>query len=104
MPYGRFNPVTNVSVVTGFPSAVMPRNTFRSPPELSAMKISPLGAVKILRGSLKPLANNSTLKPGGATGQAFFGRSISLGPLVADLVAIGLGMSLGRILCVTPGF
>ena len=54
-----------------------PRRTFTSPALLSARKRSPLGAVRIRRGSVKPCAYISTLKPAGATGQAFAGRAMT---------------------------
>ena len=42
---------------------------------LSATKTSPLGAVRITRGVLSPLAKRSTTKPGGALGSVAGGRS-----------------------------
>src|SRR5208283_435260 len=102
MPYGRSSPVAKVSVCPGFPLAVMPRKIVISPLWLCARKISPLGAVMILRGSSRPVANNSTLNPVGACGQAFFGRSTTLGQFDEELVALGAGRSFAVILCTAP--
>src|ERR1035438_9562590 len=104
MPYGAFKPVAKISVCFGFPSPVIPRNILMSPAWLSAKKTSPLGAVEILRGSLRPVANNSTLNPAGACGQAFFGRATMRGQLSAELVAYGAGRSFPVILWIAPGF
>ena len=40
------------------------------PARVSATKISPFGATRMMRGPLKPSANNSILKPGGTCGAA----------------------------------
>src|ERR1019366_8450766 len=104
MPYGAFKPVAKILVCFGFPSPVIPRNILMSPAWLSAKKTSPLGAVEILRGSSRPVANNSTLNPAGACGQASCGRSTTRGQLSAELVAYGAGRSLAVILCIAPGF
>jgi hypothetical protein len=63
-----------------------------------------LGAVRINRGLLRPVAYNSTLKPLGAFGQAFSGRGTILGAPEADCVANGAGRSLTVIRRVAPGF
>ena len=104
MPKGRFSPVAKVSVCSGFPSAVIPRKTSISPLLLSATKESPLGAVRINRGSFKPVAYSSTLNPGGTCGHAFSGRGTSLGLLPAEFVAKGAGKSFNVILRTVPGF
>jgi len=66
--------------------------------------MSPLGAVRIHRGSSNPDANISTLKPAGATGHEFSGRVTSSAPLFAEFVANGAGKSFAVIFRVVPGF
>jgi len=55
------------------------------------------------RGFVKPVANNWTLKPGGAFGHAFGGLATTFGPLVADGVAYGAGKSEIWIRRIVPG-
>ena len=57
------------------------------PGMLSATKMSPLGAVTILRGLRRPVANSDTSKPLGAFGMAPSGRRATLGKLFADGVS-----------------
>src|ERR1700730_9533740 len=97
MPKGRLNPVANVSLWAGLPSAVIPRNTLTSPELLSATKKSPFGAVRISRGPFRPDAYKPTLKPGNTCGHAFAGRSTSFGLFPADGVRNGLGKSFNVI-------
>src|SRR5207302_454050 len=95
--------LTRVAICSGLPWVVRPRNTLMSP-VFSATKKSPLGAVRIKRGSLSPAAYCSTLKPGGTRGHAFSGRATTLGPLPAEGVARGDGKSFRVILRDLPGF
>ena len=53
--------------------------------------MSPLGAVRMRRGSRKPCAYISTLKPLGAIGHAPSGRGTTLGAVVDRLVRLRLG-------------
>src|SRR5205807_1247063 len=103
MPKGNFKSLTKVAICSGLPWVVRPRNTLMSP-VFSATKKSPLGAVRIKRGSLSPAAYCSTLKPGGTRGHAFSGRATTLGPLPAEGVARGDGKSFRVILRDLPGF
>src|ERR1700686_3391529 len=84
---GMFKPVAKTFICSGLPSAVIPRKTLMSPALVSARNISPLGARRITRGLVNPVAYNSTLKPGGAFGQVVCGRGTIFGPFVAELVA-----------------
>src|SRR5207249_3356907 len=52
-------------------------------------KISPLGATRIWRGLVRPLANSLTSKPGGTLSCAFGGLAITRTPLLAEPVAKG---------------
>ena len=60
--------------------------------------------VRISRGSRKPCAYISTLKPLGAMGQAPSGRGTRLGPLSTDSSGFGSGRSARVILRTVPGF
>src|SRR5271156_6201209 len=96
----------------GLPSAVMPRKIRTAPAPVSAMKMSPFGALRICRGVSRPLATKlSTLKPAGAFGMAFSGRLPGL-PKPADTYILirgsidggfGCGRSWAVILRAKPG-
>ena len=90
MPKGSFRPVAKTAICSGLPGLVIPRKTLITPALLSATNMSPLGDLRISRGSSRPDAYSSTLKPGGTCGQAFAGRDTTLGPLPAE----GVGASL----------
>src|SRR5258708_3563367 len=94
MPNGCFNPVTKVAACSALPSLVTPRKTLISPALISAKKTSPLGAARNSRGSSRPVAYNSTLKPGRTLGIAPAGRGYGTGKLFADFVVKGAGRSL----------
>src|SRR6266550_9407079 len=104
MPKGRFRPPAKTAICSGLPALVIPRKTLITPALLSATNMSPLGALRISRGSSRPDAYSSTLKPGGTCGQAFAGRDTTLGPLPAEGVMNGGGRSFTVIFRVFPGF
>ena len=97
------SPVAKSSLVSALPSPSASRRSLMRPGMLSATKMSPLGAVTILRGLRKPVAYSDTWKPLGARGIAPSGRLTSLGKLLADGVSNGLGRSSTVILRRTPG-
>src|SRR6266550_1409714 len=104
MPKGRFRSVAKTAVCSALPASVIPRKILISPAILSARKMSPLGALRISRGSCRPEAYSSTLKPGGTCGHAFAGRGTILGALPDEGVASGGGRSFTLIFRVLPGF
>ena len=65
--------------------------------------MSPLGAVCIVRGWSRPLANTVASKPGGKRGLAPEGRGTTDGLSEADALANGAGSASGLIWRVTPG-
>ena len=73
MPKGVFRPVAKTCTCSGLPSLVIPRKTLMSPAVVSARNISPLGALRRIRGLVSPVAYRPTLKPSGALGHAFSG-------------------------------
>src|SRR2546427_12285335 len=104
MPKGNFRPEAKTAICSGLPALVIPRKILILPALLSATNMSPLGARRISRGSSRPDANSSTLNPGGTCGQAFAGRGTTLGPLPAEGVTNGRGISFTVIVRVLPGF
>src|ERR1700682_4727406 len=103
MPKGRFRRLAKTATCSGLPALVIPRKTLISPALLSARNTSPLGARRIRRGSSSPDAYSSTLKPGGTCGHAFAGRGTTVGPLPAEDVTKGDGISFTAIFRVLPG-
>ena len=103
MPNGSRSSLAYSSVCRGLPSAPMPRKTTIVPMWLSAKNTSPLGAARMSRGFLSPLAKSSTLKPGGAFGQAPAGRGIIVGPLSVRSEGSGCGRSRTVMWCTVPG-
>ena len=73
------------------------------PARVSATKMSPFGAVRMMRGPLRPSANNSILKPAGTCGAASAGRATTREAFAAEAVAPGAGRSCGRIRRTVPG-
>src|SRR5262249_52510413 len=65
--------------------------------------MSPFGAVSRNRGSRKPLAYNSILKPGGTFGRASRGRFTTCARLIARTFELGRGKSCTVILRLTLG-
>src|SRR5437899_2565337 len=102
MPNGRFSPVAKTSLVAGLVAPSALRRTRMRPELVSTTKISPLGAVRIIRGPLSPLANSSTLKPAGTCGTADAGRDTTRDELLLEGVAPGLGKSCGVIRRTVP--
>ncbi len=58
-----------------------------SPASISATKMSPLGATRSRRGPERPVANASTVNPGGTFGVAPLGRGTMLPPSATLRVA-----------------
>src|ERR1700733_13966564 len=104
MPKGVFRPVAKTCTSLGFPSGVMPRKILMSPAVVSARNISPLGALRRIRGLVSPVAYRPTVKPSGALGHAFSGRGTTVGPPTADFDAYGAGRSLSVMWRIVPGF
>src|SRR5256885_12299160 len=103
MPKGRFRSLAKTAVCSALPALVIPRKILISPAILSARNTSPLGALRISRGSCRPDAYTSTLKPGGTCGHAFAGRGTIFGTLPDEGVASGRGRSFAVIFRVLPG-
>jgi hypothetical protein len=87
MPNGPESPLAKTSFMVGAsaPSAV--RITRIRSSRVSAMKTSPLGAVRMSLGPDRPVTNGFTVNPGRTDREAPSGRSTSFGPLPADVVA-----------------
>src|SRR6185312_17180093 len=83
---------------------VMPRNTRTRPARVSTTKMSPLGATRMTRGSVNPVAKRFTLNPEGACGTTPSGLETIRDFVVTDFVANGFG----RLSTITfrnkPGF
>ncbi len=86
MPNGADRPLAKTTFFASFPSSPGRRMRIR-PAEVSAMKRSPLGAARMIRGSDSPSAKSSTVNPSGAFGFAPAGRPVSRGGLLAERVS-----------------
>src|SRR5450631_4514726 len=73
------------------------------PGPVSAMKISPLAATRMARGFSSPVTYGSTANPLGTAGRTPIGAATTLGVLLAEDVAYGLGKSAAVINRRTPG-
>src|SRR5258706_11967432 len=93
MPNGWSRPEANTSLLLGLAAPSAARRTRMRPGSDSAMKMSPLGATRTVRGSRRLEANSSTWKPGGTFGAAKTGFAITRGGFDADRVAYGGGRS-----------
>src|SRR5262249_22668368 len=91
MPNGWSRPEANTSLLLGFAAPSAARRTRIRPGSDSAMKMSPFGAIRTTRGSLRLEANSSTWKPGGTFGAAEAGFAITRGKFDAERVAYGGG-------------
>src|SRR5215471_7463429 len=91
MPNGCRRPEANTSLVLGVDAPSAARSTRIRPGSDSAMKMSPFGAIRTTRGSLRLEANSSTWKPGGTFGAAEAGFAITRGKFDAERVAYGGG-------------
>src|SRR5258708_36775770 len=91
MPNGWSRPEANTSLLLGLAAPSAARRTRMRPGSDSAMKMSPLGATRTVRGSRRLEANSSTWKPGGTFGTAETGLAITRGGFDADRVAYGGG-------------
>src|SRR5262249_56051982 len=101
MPKGWSRPEANTSLMLGFAASSAARRTRIRPGSDSAMKMSPFGATRTVRGSWRLAANSSTWKPGGTLGAAETGFGITRGGFDADRVAYGGGRAL--VFRPTPG-
>src|SRR5215831_12210123 len=93
MPNGWSRPEANTSLLLGLAAPSAARRTRIRPDSDSAMKISPFGATRTMRGSRRLEANSSTSKPGSTLGTAETGFAITRGGFDADRVAYGGGRS-----------
>src|ERR1700745_2491224 len=93
MPNGWSRPAEKTSLLLGLAAPSAARRTRIRPGSDSAMKMSPFGATRTVRGSRRLEANSSTWKPGGTFGAAETGFAITRGGFDADWVAYGGGRS-----------
>src|ERR1700739_1822311 len=93
MPNGWARPEGNHSLLLGLAAPSATRRTRIRPGSDSAMKMSPFGATRTMRGSWRLETNSSTSKPGGTFGVAEAGFAITRGGFDADRVAYGGGRS-----------
>src|SRR2546425_1756216 len=93
MPNGWSRPEANTSLLVGLAASSAARRTRICPGSDSAMKMSPFGATRTVRGSRRLEAKSSTWKPGGTFGEAETGFAITRGGFDADRVAYGGGRS-----------
>src|SRR5215470_6005492 len=93
MPNGWSRPEADTSLLLGAAAPSAARRTRIRPGSDSAMQMSPFGATRTMRGSLRLEANSSTWKPGGTLGTADTGLAITRGGFDADRVAFGGGSS-----------
>src|SRR5215475_6724902 len=91
MPNGWSRPEANTSLMLGLAAPSAARRTRIRPGSDSAMKMSPFGAIRTVRGSRRLAANSSTWKPGGTFGVAETGFGTTRGGFDADRVAYGGG-------------
>src|SRR5258708_37650104 len=91
MPTGWSRPEATRSLLVGLAAPSAARRPRMRPGSDSAMKMSPLGATRTVRGSRRLEANSSTWKPGGTFGTAETGLAITRGGFDADRVAYGGG-------------
>src|SRR5258708_28267353 len=93
MPNGWSRPEANTSLLLGLAAPSAARRTRIRPGSDSAMKMSPFGATRTVRGSRRLEANSSTWKPGGTLGTAEAGLAITRGGFDAGRAAHGGGTS-----------
>src|SRR5258708_38498308 len=91
MPNGWSRPEANTSLLLGLAAPSAARRTRMRPDSDSAMKMSPLGATRTVRGSRRLEANSSTWKPGGTFGTAETGLATTRRGFDAERVAYGGG-------------
>ena len=103
MPNGSLSPPAKISFALGVAAPSAARNTRIWPLPVSATKISPFGATLSRRGSLRPSATRSILKPGGTCSETPAGRGTTRAPQEADGVAPGRRRSCGLIRRIVPG-
>ena len=91
MPKGVFRPVAKTCTCSGLPCLVIPRKTLMSPAVVSARNISPLGALRRIRGLVSPVAYRPTLKPSRRLGPRVFRAGHDRGTAYRGFGSIGLG-------------
>src|SRR3954451_14755505 len=91
MPKGPRRPSANTEFSVGASAPAGARKTRIWPDFVSAIKISPLSAVRSRRGPLRLAANGLTSNPLGTESLAVAGRSDTLGLLPTDLDAYVAG-------------
>ena len=84
MPNGWSRPEANTSLLLGLAAPSAARRTRIRPGSDSAMKMSPFGATRTVRGSRRLEANSSTWKPGGTLGAAETDFATTRGEFDAD--------------------
>src|SRR2546427_6126521 len=95
MPNGWSRPEAKTSLLLGLAAPSAARRIRIRPGSDSAIKMSPFGATRTVRGSRRLEANSSTWKPGGTFGVAEAGFAITRGGFDADRVAYGGGRAGG---------
>src|SRR5258705_180952 len=95
MPNGWSRPDANTSLLLGLAAPSAARMTRIRPGSDSAIKMSPFGATRIVRGSWRLDANSLTWNPGGTCGVAAIGLPITRGGFEAGRVAYGVGLLAG---------
>ena len=93
MPNGWSRPDAKTSLLLGFAAPSVARRTRIRPGSDSAMKMSPFGATRTVRGSRRSEANSSTWNPGGTFGAAETGLAMTRGGFATDRVAYSGGSS-----------
>src|SRR5258708_39924435 len=91
MPNGWSRPEAKTSLLLGLAAPSAARRTRIRPGSDSAMKMSPFGATRTMRGSWRLETNSSTSKPGGTFGVAEAGFAITLGGFHVDRGEVGGG-------------
>lgn len=109
MPYGRSRFSAKTSGLDNPPPAASAAKTRTRPLPLSATKMSPLGAVRITRGCLRPVENTCTAKPFGTSGSlpcgagTTFASRLKSGSSGSLSTCVGRGRSVGLMCRLTPG-
>ena len=104
MPKGSFKPLAKTAICSGLPLLVIPRKTLTSPALVSATKMSPLGAVRMIRGLSSPVAYCSTLKPAGTLRPCAFRTRHHLGAIAGGSGREWSGKIFDCDLANSPGF
>src|SRR5262245_24892908 len=93
MPNGWSRPEANTSLLLGLAAPSAARRTRIRPGSDSAMKMSPFGATRTVRGARRLEADSSTWETGGTLGTAETGLGTTRAGFDADRVVYGGGSS-----------